>query len=226
MPPLRGRDGHLSSTWYCGRSGCQIIQHPVGFPTAWGEIYRHQRDLSSVFMTVGDADTPWHPQFFGAVTFESLRLTENGATVDPSDGLRHGDVRIGDPREPVFRFSSCLLLVHHVACPGRVIALCRAGIPTLDHHMFCECYFAAMWDSLDVAAPGDCSSNRRWSSGPSSCQRSRFRWRQTDRGHRRRPSLSRHGAVHARSQGHPELRRQDVHRSHVQAFSVVVRHRL
>ena len=86
--------------------------------------------------------------------------------------------------------------------------------------MFCECYFAAMWDSLDVAAPGDCSSNRRWSSGPSSCQRSRFRWRRTDKGHRRRPTLSRHGAVHARSQGHPELRRQDLHRSHVQAFSV------
>jgi len=26
------------------------------------------------------------------------------------------------------------------------------------HHMFCKCHFAAMWDSLDVAAPGDCSS--------------------------------------------------------------------
>ena len=25
---------------------------------------------SSVFMTVGDADKPWHPQFFSAVTFE------------------------------------------------------------------------------------------------------------------------------------------------------------
>ena len=27
-------------------------------------------DLSSVFMTVGDADTFWHPQFFSTVTFE------------------------------------------------------------------------------------------------------------------------------------------------------------
>ena len=26
----------------------------------------HQRDLSSVFMTVGDAVTPWRPQFFRA----------------------------------------------------------------------------------------------------------------------------------------------------------------
>ena len=30
----------------------------------------HRRDLSSVFMTVGNADTPWHPQFFSPVTFE------------------------------------------------------------------------------------------------------------------------------------------------------------
>ena len=26
-----------------------------------------------------------------------------------------------------------------------------------DHQVLCKCYFAAMWDSLDVAAPGDCS---------------------------------------------------------------------
>ena len=55
---LRGRDGQLSSTWYCWQGGWQIIQHPVGLPTALeaGEE-SHQRDLSSVFMTVGDADT-------------------------------------------------------------------------------------------------------------------------------------------------------------------------
>ena len=101
----------------------------MGLPTAWGEIYRHQRYLSSVFVTVGDADTPWHPQFFTAVTFESLRLTENGATVDPSDGPRHGDVRIGEPREPVFRFSSRLRLVHHVACPGMSLLCAGLGFP-------------------------------------------------------------------------------------------------
>ena len=32
----------------------------------------HQRDFTMdfVFMTVGDADTPWHPQIFNPVTFE------------------------------------------------------------------------------------------------------------------------------------------------------------
>ena len=32
---------------------------------------------SSEFMSVGDADTPCHPQFFRAVTFEFQRLTED-----------------------------------------------------------------------------------------------------------------------------------------------------
>ena len=39
-------------------------------------------------MTVGVADTPWHPQFFIAATFESQRLTQDGTTIDPSHGLR------------------------------------------------------------------------------------------------------------------------------------------
>ena len=39
-------------------------------------------------MTVGDADTLWHPQFFSAATFESQRLTQDGTTIDPSHGLR------------------------------------------------------------------------------------------------------------------------------------------
>ena len=35
----------------------------------------HQRDPSSVFMTVGDA-THWHSQFFSTVAFQSHRLTK------------------------------------------------------------------------------------------------------------------------------------------------------
>ena len=36
----------------------------------------HWDDLSSVFTTVGYADTPLHPQLFTTVTFESQRSTE------------------------------------------------------------------------------------------------------------------------------------------------------
>ena len=56
-----------------------------------------------MLMTVGDADTPYHPQFFRVpapwhhqffheATFEPQRLTEDSATAVPSDSLRHGDV--------------------------------------------------------------------------------------------------------------------------------------
>ena len=41
-----------------------------------------------------------------------------------------------------------------------------------DHRMFCKCDFASVEDRFDVAAPGDSSSARMWSSGSSSCQRS------------------------------------------------------
>ena len=36
---------------------------------------------TSVFTTVGDTGTPWHPQFFRAVTSESQRFTEDSYTV-------------------------------------------------------------------------------------------------------------------------------------------------
>ena len=76
-----------------------------------------QRALS-VLLTVGDADTLWHPQFFSAITFESQRMSEDGATADPSDGPPHGDVQIGEPCNTILRSSSRLLLVHHAAYPG------------------------------------------------------------------------------------------------------------
>ena len=66
----------------------------------------------------------------------------------------------GAPREPVLRFSSRLLLLHFCRLP--LACHCLQGwdsdVIAERHHMFCKCHFAAMWDSLDVAAPGDCSS--------------------------------------------------------------------
>ena len=100
------------------------------------------------------------PQFFSASTFESQRLTQDGATVDPSDGLRHGNVRIGEPRAPVLRFSSRSLLVHNPVYPG-VSCLgwgWDSDMNAKDRHMFFSIYFAALWDNLDVAAQSDCSS--------------------------------------------------------------------
>ena len=66
----------------------------------------------------GHADTLWYPQFFSAATLESKCFTADSATADPSDGRRHGDVRIGEPGDPTLRFSSRLLCVHNVFFPG------------------------------------------------------------------------------------------------------------
>ena len=51
----------------------------------------------SVFMTVGDACAPWHPQFFSVATFESQRLTQDGTTIDPGHGLRHCEFELATP---------------------------------------------------------------------------------------------------------------------------------
>ena len=100
------------------------------------------------------------PQFLSAVTFEFQRLTEDGTTVDPSDGLRHGNVRIGEPREPVLRFSSRLLLVRNPDYTG--ISSLGVGLgfrrDRRGSTQVLQVYFAAVRDSLDVAAPGDFSS--------------------------------------------------------------------
>ena len=100
------------------------------------------------------------PQLLSAVTFEFQRLTEDGTTVDPSDGLRHGNVRIGEPREPVLRFSSRLHLVRNPVYTG--ISSLGVGLgfrrDRRESTQVLQVSFAAVRDSLDVAAPFVCSS--------------------------------------------------------------------
>ena len=97
---------------------------------------------------------------FSTVTFEFQRLTMDGNTVDPSDGLRHGNVRIGDTRARVLRFSSRLLLVRNPDYTG--ISSLGVGLgfqrDRRESTQVLHFSFAAVRDSLDVAAPGDCSS--------------------------------------------------------------------
>ena len=139
-----------------------------------------------MLMTVGDADTPWHPRFFHAVTFEPQRSADDGSTVYPSqalwhgralrissrfrviawgtavpsDGPWHGDVRIGIPPEHY----AC----SHHACSSYILPLtltCHrleqsgdSDVVAENHHMFYKCYSAAVWDGFEDTAPGDCIS--------------------------------------------------------------------
>ena len=83
---------------------------------------------------------------------------QHGATADTCDGRR--DVRIGEPGDTILRFTSRLLLGHHPAYPCMASLVAerefrhdRRGSP-----QDLQVYFAAVRDSLDMAAPGDCSS--------------------------------------------------------------------
>ena len=57
----------LLKRWLARSSNNQWV-----FRHLWKEYCEelHQRDLRSVFVTVGDADTPWHPQFFRVPAFD------------------------------------------------------------------------------------------------------------------------------------------------------------
>ena len=113
----------------------------------------HQLDLSSVFMIVGDTDTPEYPQLFNAVNFESQRLTEDGANVDPSHSLRQSDLRMSEPRDRHPTFSLYTVLACH-----RMMRGWYSDMIAKDFHRFC---ISLRRDSLDVAVQ---VSNRRWSS--------------------------------------------------------------
>ena len=69
-------------------------------------------------MMGGDSETP--------VTVEPQRLTEDSVTAVPSHALRHGDVRIGAPREPTLLLQPRLLLVHNVVH----LAICTIRVGT------------------------------------------------------------------------------------------------
>ena len=72
FPPLRGHDGHLLSTLCCWRCSRPLYQQPVGLPTAF---------FCSEFVTVGDADKPWHPQLFTAIVITlPAELLETGGS--------------------------------------------------------------------------------------------------------------------------------------------------
>ena len=112
-------------------------------------------------MTVGDADTPWHHQFFHSVTFKYQGLTEDSSTaVRSKDGLWHGDVRIGIPPEHYFcshhAYSSYILPLT-LTC-DRWEESGDSVVVAENHHIFYKCYSAAMWDGFEVAARSDCIS--------------------------------------------------------------------
>jgi hypothetical protein len=128
-------------------------------------------DASKVFLTVGDADTLWHPQFFSALSCEGLALSESDRAWSiwqpPVLLLRNlfavpGPTRVSGYATVLFElaglanqyfgthfcysaYSMSLALASHALVNGW-----DADVIAEDHHMFCKCYFASIWDSIEA----------------------------------------------------------------------------
>jgi len=159
--------------------------HPAGLPmelagkssnTQWA--YRHilqtygtdlqHRDPSKVFLTVGDADTIWNPQYFDCLAYRGLtmpkeevawtiwqpplllfrnlfavpaftRLSGFGTFLFELAGLANQRVGVH------FCFSSYSLTL--ALASHRVIQGWDPDVIAEDHHMFCKCFFGAMWEA-------------------------------------------------------------------------------
>eukprot|EP00928_Gymnodinium_smaydae_P043672 TRINITY_DN29218_c0_g4_i1.p1 TRINITY_DN29218_c0_g4~~TRINITY_DN29218_c0_g4_i1.p1 ORF type:complete len:709 (-),score=128.10 TRINITY_DN29218_c0_g4_i1:129-2255(-) len=129
-------------------------------------------DLSRVFLTVGDADTLWHPQYFSALTdsvfsmpehkrawtiwqppillmrnFHNVpamtRVTANGTLIFELSSLANQSVF---PALAYSAYTMTLALATHPEVDGW-----DPDVIAEDHHMFCKCYFAALWESAHHA---------------------------------------------------------------------------
>ncbi|CAE8632560.1 unnamed protein product [Polarella glacialis] len=161
--------------------------HPVGRPgevagkssnTQWAykEMLTHYAsdlarcDPTRVFISVGDADTLWHPQYFDALAYQALEMTPEEAAwtiwQPPMLLFRNlfavpGVTRLGglgtllfelagltnqwlSPHMCFSSYSLTLILANH-----RFVAGWDADVVAEDHHMFCKCFFACLWEELD-----------------------------------------------------------------------------
>lgn len=126
-----------------------------------------KNDMSRVFVTVGDADTLWHPQFWSALAYQALKLpveervwsmfqppimlTRNLFSV-PSATRISGYATIlfelaGLTNQyfgSAFTYSSYSLTLALASHP--LVGGWDRDVIAEDHHMFAKCYFASLWE--------------------------------------------------------------------------------
>lgn len=130
-----------------------------------------------VFVTVGDADTLWHPQYFTALAVQGLALPEEkrqwAMWQPPVLLIRNylsvpGPIRVSGYAAFMFELSGLTgqwLLGTHFCYSAYSLTLALANHPSIDgwdtdviaedHHMFCKCYFASIRNSLSAVDAGD-----------------------------------------------------------------------
>mmetsp|Transcript_23459 Transcript_23459/g.54703 ORF Transcript_23459/g.54703 Transcript_23459/m.54703 type:complete len:759 (+) Transcript_23459:62-2338(+) len=160
--------------------------HPKGLPgelagkssnTQWAyreATAKYAKELQTwnptkVFLSVGDADTLWHPQYFDALSYQGLtmppekaewsiwqppmllfrnlfavpgftRLSGLGTLLFELSGLAGGGMH--------FCFSSYSMT--YALASHKKIAGWDPDVVAEDHHMFCKCFFASLWEAAQV----------------------------------------------------------------------------
>jgi hypothetical protein len=128
-------------------------------------------DPSRIFLTVGDADTLWHPHYFSGLAYKALQMPEHerrwAIWQPPILLLRNlssvpGATRCGAYGTILFEisglanqyfgthlcfsaYSLTLALASHHAVNGW-----DTDVIAEDHHMFAKCYFASLWEAKDA----------------------------------------------------------------------------
>lgn len=126
-----------------------------------------KRDLSRVFLTVADADTLLHPQYLSAMTYQGLLMDkeERSWTIWQPPVLLVRNIfsvpaltRTSSHAALIFELAT--LASQHIfpafAYSSYSMTLALASHPEVDgwdvdviaedHHMYCKCYFAALWE--------------------------------------------------------------------------------
>lgn len=170
-------------------AGMMVAYHPEGLPeeiagkssnTHWAyraalqhwNMHLSRLDPSQVILTVGDADTLWHPQFFSALAYEASSLTavERAWSIwqPPVLLLRNlfsvpGPTRVSGYGTILFELAGLAnqFFGTHFCYSAYSLTLAMASHPLVsgwdrdviaeDHHMFCKCYFASIRDALEAA---------------------------------------------------------------------------
>eukprot|EP00929_Paragymnodinium_shiwhaense_P096962 TRINITY_DN5872_c0_g1_i1.p1 TRINITY_DN5872_c0_g1~~TRINITY_DN5872_c0_g1_i1.p1 ORF type:complete len:713 (+),score=155.79 TRINITY_DN5872_c0_g1_i1:129-2267(+) len=131
-------------------------------------------DPAQVYLTVGDADSLWHPQYFSGLEYQALMtpVSERQWTVyqPPVLLLRNLDTvpvmtRVSCYGTIWFEISGLGLISRgskingeHMAFSSYTVPLSMASHPLVlgwdkdviaeDHHMYCKCYFASLWEGV------------------------------------------------------------------------------
>jgi len=137
-------------------------------------------DASKVFLTCCDADTLFHPQFFSALAYQAfcLPMQERVWSIFQPPILLMRNLFSSPAPTRVSGYGTILFelagvtnqkFAPHMCHSTYSLTLALASHPLVDgwdrdviaedHHMFCKCYFASIWEQLQASETGSASES-------------------------------------------------------------------